>query len=487
MIYIISCTHVNGNSREFNCQLAVPTESRRRLWEERLLRKNPQETWRAHQRGVPISHELTFTPHGLVLGAGTVLVEAQVGRLLKSVKGQEARVLALLSAAYGRAVVPSVLGNIERATKAWREGDDCLAYMHLAHARLQSVEDLRGAAYRLFLADSAMAHGESPRAVLEALAINVNYIQAVEKLYNPEEPRVPAGSGPTSGQWTRLLSWMGELDAAQVAELGAYAARVLGPASAAAAAFGILFIPSPENIRVEGEVPELPGLRYSWNRDEAELHLAYDDGAGDQRTFSAFLDGDVFRDQQGNVIGRVIDGNRVAIDAIAALPDLVNQDEPRLCPAPAPDVLGSDQGKSYEENLARQYEDFLKQFINPPPDGPTPSGFVYYLPNPAGNGQPVSYDDCQKATGFLFEFKGEQYAWLLTVESIVGSITDKFLAQSASQIAASGGRPVVWIFAEQEAALFASRLFNRRTRGANLSSLATYLGRGEGQNERPVL
>jgi hypothetical protein len=67
-----------------------------------LLQKNPQEAWRAHQRGVPISHELTFTPHGLVLGAGTVLVEAQVGRLLKSVKGQEARVLALLSAAHGR-------------------------------------------------------------------------------------------------------------------------------------------------------------------------------------------------------------------------------------------------------------------------------------------------------------------------------------------------------------------------------------------------
>jgi hypothetical protein len=87
------------------------------------------------------------------------------------------------------------------------------------------------------------------------------------------------------------------------------------------------------------------------------------------------------------------------------------------------------------------------------------------LPNPAGNGQPVSYDDCQKATGFLFEFKGEQYAWLLTVESIVGSITDKFLAQSASQIAASGGRPIVWIFAEEEAALFTRDLFDEARQG----------------------
>jgi hypothetical protein len=179
-----------------------------------LLAQSLQEAWRAHQRRVPISHQLRFTPDGLVLGAGTMLVEAQAGRLLKSVKGQEARVLALLSAAHGRAVAPSVLANIERAAKAWREGDDCLAYMHLAHAGLHSLQDFRRGAYRLFLADEALAHAASARAVVEALHLDEDYIEAVEKLYNPEEPRVPAGSGPTSGQWTRLLSWMGELDAA---------------------------------------------------------------------------------------------------------------------------------------------------------------------------------------------------------------------------------------------------------------------------------
>jgi hypothetical protein len=393
-----------------------------------------------------------------------VLVEPQVGRLLKSVKGQEARVLALLSVAYGRAVAPAVLDSIERATKAWREGDECLAYMHLAHASLGALPDFLDGAYRLFLAESAMASATSPHAVPEALGIDAKYVAAVEKLYNPEEPRVPAGSGPTSGQWTRLLSWMAGLDAAQVAELGVYASRVLGPVGAAAATFGILFIPSPENIRVEGEVPEIPGLRYSWNRDETELHLTYDDGAGGQRTFSAFLDGEVFRDQKGNIIGRVIDGNRIAIDTIAVIPDLVNQDEPRLCPAPAPDVAGSNQGKPYEDNLARQYEDFLKQFVNPPPNGPTPSGFAYYLLNPS-NGEPISYDDCQKATGILFEFKGEQYAWLLTIPAIEKSIAERFLDQSADQLAGSGGRPIVWIFAEEEAALFARSLFNRTDQG----------------------
>ena len=116
-----------------------------------MLPQSLQEAWCAYQRRAPIGNELMFTPDGLVLGANTVLVEAQVGRLLKSVKGQEARVLALLSAAHGRAVAPSVLGNIECATEAWRGGDDCLAYMHLAHAGLRPLQDVRRGAYRLFL------------------------------------------------------------------------------------------------------------------------------------------------------------------------------------------------------------------------------------------------------------------------------------------------------------------------------------------------
>jgi hypothetical protein len=382
-------------------------------------------------------------------------------------RGQETRVLALLSAAYGKAIAPLVLGNIERAAKAWSEGDDCLAYIHLVHARLQPRDDFERGAYRLFMAHCAMMHGASPRAVFEALHLDARYIGSVEKLYNPEQPRVPAGSGRISGQWTRLLSWIGELTVAQVVELGAYASRVFGPAGAAAAAFGLLFIPSPNNVRVEGEVPEIPGLRYSWNRDETLLHLTYVHADGAQRTFSAHLDGDVFRDEHGQIIGRVIGGNKIAIDAVAVLPDLVKNDEPRLCPAPARDVPGSDRGKPYEENRARQYEDFLKKFINPPPDAPTPSGFVYYLPNPdpKGSGKPVSYDDCQHASAVLFEFKGESYAKLLKSPITRRSVEDRFLEQSASQISASGGRPVVWIFAEKEAAEATYKLFEVRNEG----------------------
>ena len=272
-----------------------------------MLHEQLRNAWHARKCFVPISPVLNLTPEGLALGAGTVLVPADGPHRLKSFEGQEARVLALLSAAYGRAIAPSVLGNIERAAKAWGEGDDCLAYIHLAHARLPELRDPAEAARRLFIVDGFMKSGTSPRAVFEALHFGAAYIDAVEKLFNPDQPRVPAGSGRTSGEWTdsgatggddaaqpgragqeehgsSLLgrmpfpaaSFLGELNAAQAAEIGAYALRVLSAAGTAAAVFGLLFILSPNNIRVEGEVPEIPGLRYSWNRDESLLHLTYD-------------------------------------------------------------------------------------------------------------------------------------------------------------------------------------------------------------------
>lgn len=323
--------------------------------------------------------------------------------------------------------------------------------------------------------------------MFKALDIDTRYIGAVEKGYNPAEQRVPAGSGRTSGEWTdgesageddgaegsqgsSLLgrmplppsSFLGELDAGQVAELGAYASRLLGLGSirAAAAAFGLLFIPSSNDVHVEGEVPEIPGLQYSWDRDETVLHLTYERGNQAQRTFALQVDGDFVRDDNGQVVGRVIGGNRIAIDALAVLPDLVKEDEPRLCPAPAPDVAGSDQGKPYEENRSRQYENAVKLLINPPPNGPTPSGFVYYLPNSAESGKPVSFDDCEKATGILFEIKGEGLAQL--TNDLPDVMANKFVGQATRQMAASGGRPIVWIFAEDETALFARKLFDSK-------------------------
>jgi hypothetical protein len=182
-----------------------------------------------------------------------------------------------------------VLGNIERAAEAWCDGDDCLAYIHLAHARLGELRHPHDAAQRLVIFDAFLKAGGSPRTIFDALKARRSYIDALEKEYNPDEPRVPAGSGKPSGEWTRDGG---------------------------------------------GQAPTLPSYLVP--------------GA------ASWL-GDLVPD--GKVVGRIIGGNRIAIDTLAVLPDLVKQDEPRLCPASAPDVPGSDQGKPYEENRARQYED----------------------------------------------------------------------------------------------------------------------------------
>jgi hypothetical protein len=143
-------------------------------------------------------------------------------------------------------------------------------------------------------------------------------------------------------------------------------------------AFGLLLIPSPNKIRVEGEAPDLPGLRYGWNRDERSLQFTYNSGDGKQRSFTAQLEDDVFRDEHGRVVGRVLPDGTIAIDTAAVSSDLQDEDEPKLCPAPGKDKDGGEPGRDYEDHVKRQ--------VNP--DNPTPRGLGYQLANPE-NGQLV--------------------------------------------------------------------------------------------------
>jgi hypothetical protein len=397
-----------------------------------VLHEKLRNAWHARERAVPLSSVPHLAPNGLVFGVGTVVVAADGARRLRSLRGQEARVLALLSAAYRKPVHPAVLFNIEQAAKSWSEGDDCLAHIHLAHSGLRALADPREAAFRLFITESLMNVGVSPRAIFEALDVGTPYIDAVERLYNEAEPRVPLGSGRTSGEWTRELSFLAELPAAAAEELGSFALGVLAwRVSGIVAAFGLLFVPSPNKLSAEGDVSGVPGLRYAWNRDESLLHLTYDDSDGSARTFTAELQDDLFRDTGGRVVGRVLPGGSVVIDPAAISPNLVDEDEPKLCPMPGPDKRGGSE-------RAKDYEDYVKSIVNP--ENPTPRGWGFQLPNPTACGALVFFDDCQHLTGMMVEAKGPGYANLLTFDEAKNSLGKKFLDQATRQIAAAGGR-----------------------------------------------
>ncbi len=410
-----------------------------------------------------------FTEQGLTLGAGTVLLACDRGRRLQQVKGQEARLVALLSAACGEVLPGRVAGNIERAAKCWSEGDDCLAYIHLAHASLPVPRDAQASACRLLVAERAMMAGVAPQTILQALRVRIPESRFVNK-FDPSEPRIPAGSGRTSGQWTSESSasvispgeslavpaaaQLGDLLPAAAESLGEFAAGLLTRfAGSAAAVFGLLFIPSPNDLNVKGEVLGAPGLSYSWNRDETLLHLSYIDAIGQTTNFTAQLEDDVFRDQSGNVVARILRGGDIVVDKAAVFPDSANDNEPKLCPMPGLDKPGE---------RGRDYEDYVKSVVNPVDTTPRYWGFQLLDPT---SGTFVHYDDCEHTTGTMIDAKGPGYANLLTYDKVSASVAQKLLDESARQLAALGARQLRWYFAEPEAAVFAEELFRTEDKG----------------------
>jgi hypothetical protein len=160
-----------------------------------------ERDWRDRRVGSPLHREMTFTQAGLALGRATILAEFEkkgraAGRL--AFDGNEARLLSLLTAAYGEPLAGGVIENIRRAGEFWCSGEKALAHIHLAFMGLPKIDEAD--AYRLFLAGTALEKGVSPSDLLMALGFP-RAARDIEK-YTPDQPRVPAGSGRESGQWT---------------------------------------------------------------------------------------------------------------------------------------------------------------------------------------------------------------------------------------------------------------------------------------------
>jgi hypothetical protein len=158
--------------------------------------------WCDEGLGRPLRRSLTFSQAGLMLGRGTLLAEFEKERRAArtlALDGNEARLLSLLTAAHGKPVAEGVIEKIRRAGKLWCAGEKALAQIHLAFIGLPTIDEM--GAYRLFLAGVALEKGLGPSDLMKALGFP-RAARDVEK-YSPDQPRVPAGSGRESGQWTK--------------------------------------------------------------------------------------------------------------------------------------------------------------------------------------------------------------------------------------------------------------------------------------------
>ena len=101
------------------------------------------------------------------------------------------------------------------------------------------------------------------------------------------------------------------------------------------------------------------------------------------------------------------------------------------------------------------------------PDAPTPRGYGVALINPA-TGNPVFFDDCQRRTGAMIEAKGPGTARVIEASQGRGfrsNVEARFLDQSARQLQAAGGRPVISFCAEKRTADYLRELFKERDEG----------------------
>jgi len=493
-----------------------------------MLAERLGKAWRTLQASVPIDAEMKFAPEGLVLGAGTVLAPTDAGGATIRFDGREARLVTLLSVAHLRPVTPNALNHIRKAAERWGEGETSLAEVHLALSRLAALDEPWPAAQRLFLTDELLKAGVEPETVLKALDLDPSTLDSLAKGYNPDQPRVPAGSGRASGQWTSgaaaggvasRLSNLGvstsdrtpPADATAVADpdpapsaadVGTLAiadadtaasandfgvpasgavgalpgsaewltllsrarlialAAAIAPAAVGGVALNLILVPN-KSLRREGVIPGQPPIQYLWHSDDRSLVLSSTTADGLVHSAIGVLGADGgFRDERGRVIGRLLpNGTVLVLLGALASAKVSERSEPDLCPAPGPDKSGRNVA------IDRDFEDYVKEFVNP--GNPTPRGYGYQLPNPNDAGKLVFFDDCQHHTGDMQEDK-RGYAEIITngkkdfLKVIIG---EKWLGQSKNQLDASVGRALVWNFSNQIAADYARALFIANDQG----------------------
>jgi hypothetical protein len=163
-----------------------------------------RKQWNARASSAPLHCFMTFEGDALVLGAETKLASVEPGapRPTEVTPASEARLFALLSVAYGRAIEPRAFNYVRRALVKRAQGEVTVASMHLALSGLPRLHEPKEDARRLFMADGLMKAGVAPRMIMQALEFDRAPLDELERSYDPAQPRVPAGNGRPSGRWT---------------------------------------------------------------------------------------------------------------------------------------------------------------------------------------------------------------------------------------------------------------------------------------------
>jgi hypothetical protein len=326
---------------------------------------------------------------------------------------------------------------------------------------LTPLREPKAAARRLFMADQLMKAGATPEVIFRALDLEPPIQKAALgiSVYNPLEPR------NLRGEWT-LAGEVAEGLAAALAQGGKLLefggvlmeASALAIAVATAAAptiiFGVAMIPFDQRSPKESYgVPGHPDMRLERASGDRLWRLIYKDKSGAPRTALEQPDGSL-KDYRGKTVGYIVKSQSHADDkgaaiSLHAVDAKVDENEPQLCAAAGPDKFGGGPGSA-----GRLFEDMVKPVINPPPYT-TKSGFGVALLNP-NTGNMVNFDDCQRSTGIMYEYKGPTYTTFVqraNANEFVGpSALAKMLDQATRQVQAARGKHIVWLFADRYAA-----------------------------------
>lgn len=267
----------------------------------------------------------------------------------------------------------------------------------------------------------------------------------------PESPPAPVRPpAPTSAPNESLLETTSRL---ALRGLSLLLRRLSGPA----AFFGTILIPSNRSLIQEGALPDHPDLSYRYDEGEGRLTIFRTDADGRHVVYSerSFDPDGIFRDADGHAIGRIVDGGIVIdVDLLPASNFKADTENPRpkLCPDPGPDQPGGEKGIAYQQYIGRLNNGFA-----------LPPGLAMNLPNPE-TGKIVHFDDCRWSDGTMLEAKGPGYRDMLEKGSEDfpwKGAEERAIRQAWSQLAAAGGRPIEWYFAEEEVYFHFAELFDR--------------------------